>query len=266
MIKNIIFEPGFCPKCGGDLEYGSSGVEDCSYYYEWECEDCNATGKEWYDMEFKSYTIDELSDKAKEHAYSKWNNDDHYVWSREAEATLNEFCRIFDIKMDRWEYNSCNYSYRFTVQNDTLDDEDNNVTGLRLATYIWNNYAKYITKGKYYSLWSKTEKSEKNPSVGKLKFRYSKVMTEIDNCPLTGYCFDMNILDSIIDCLEYKKIYNNYRELIKECLDKFFNACVKDCEYCESMEYFVEEAQANEHEYDENGRAFYIPTGFQEVA
>jgi len=214
---------------------------------------------------FKSYSIDELSEEAKEHAYNKWRNDDYYIWGDEVKATLNEFCRIFDIKMIDWSYDSCNYNYRFRVENDTLDNNESNLHGIRLATYIWNNYAKYIAKGKYYSLWSKTEKSERNPNMGKLKNRHSKVMSEMDNCPLTGVCYDCDILEPIIDCLTYKRMFDSYEDLIEQCLKDFFSACREECEWCESMEYFIDEAQANNYEYDVDGRAFYLPREFQEV-
>lgn len=217
--------------------------------------------------EFKSYSIDELSNEAKESAYEKWSNTDRYYWAGdEAEATLKEFCRLFDITLNRWEYNAYSHSYRFSIQNNTLCDNEKELSGIRLATYVWNNYAEYISKGKYYSLWSKTEKNERFPTMGKLKSRHSKIMMEMDNCPLTGVCYDYYILQPIIDCLTYKKTFSNYEELIDECLHNFFSACVKECEYHESMEYFIEEAQANGYEYDERGKAFYLPYGFRETA
>ena len=219
-----------------------------------------------YKGECTSYSINELSEKAKERAYSKWECDDYYIWGKEVEATLDEFCKVFDIKMHDWSYDSCSSDYAFRIENDVLDDTEADIKGIRLAVYIWNNYAKYITKGKYYSLWCKREKSEHNPNVGKLKTRYSKVMTQMDNCPLTGWCFDYEILDSIIKCLTYKKMYDSYKELVDECLSNFFDACVKDCQYCESMEYFIDMAEANDYEYDEYGNEFYLPKGFEEVA
>jgi len=40
---------GICPKCGSmDLEYGISELEGDWLFYEFECNNCRATGKEWY--------------------------------------------------------------------------------------------------------------------------------------------------------------------------------------------------------------------------
>jgi hypothetical protein len=221
-----------------------------------------------YKGEFKSYSITELSDGAKDNAYKKWLNKDSFMHSAyEAEAALKEFCKIFDIKMRSWSYDSYSYNCDFRIDNNTLEyATELGLSGIRLATYIWNNYARYITKGKCYSLWSKTEKNERNPSLGKLKTRYSNVMTEMDNYPLTGVCYDYYILAPIIDCLTYKTFFNNYEELIEQCLENLFDSCVADCKYYESIEFFVDEAQTNEFEYDEKGNAFYLPTGFVDIA
>lgn len=52
-------EPGICPLCGsGALVYGSSGINGDSYFYSWECKDCGACGKEWYDLVFSEHTIE----------------------------------------------------------------------------------------------------------------------------------------------------------------------------------------------------------------
>lgn len=53
-IKEIKGEiSGKCPKCNsGNLNYGDSGEEGESYYYEFTCDDCGAEGKEWYFMEY----------------------------------------------------------------------------------------------------------------------------------------------------------------------------------------------------------------------
>ena len=45
--------PGVCPVCNsGDIEYGSSYVEDQMYIYEWSCEECGADGRELYELDF----------------------------------------------------------------------------------------------------------------------------------------------------------------------------------------------------------------------
>lgn len=44
---------GQCPKCDSlNLEYGESGVEDENYFYDFVCNDCKATGTEWYNLQY----------------------------------------------------------------------------------------------------------------------------------------------------------------------------------------------------------------------
>lgn len=46
-------EVGSCPFCGGvSLDYGALEIEDGQLYYPWVCDDCNAEGKEWYELNF----------------------------------------------------------------------------------------------------------------------------------------------------------------------------------------------------------------------
>jgi len=49
-------EEGFCPVCGsGDLEYGDMEPDENGFFYEWNCENCEAIGKEFYNAEFCSH-------------------------------------------------------------------------------------------------------------------------------------------------------------------------------------------------------------------
>lgn len=218
-----------------------------------------------YRGECRSYSIDELAEDAKQYAYHKWYQTAEYHGTDEIKATLNEFCRLFDVRCYSWEFDAYSHHFRFGILNDTLTCFEN-ISGIRLATYIWNNYAQYITKGKYFSLWSKTERSEHNPAIRKLKSRHSRVMLSMEDCPLTGGCYDCNVLEPVIKCLSYQKLYNSYTELIEDCLDGLFLAAQKECEYVYSMEYFIDEARNNEYEYCSNGSAFRLPGGFVEVA
>lgn len=195
------------------------------------------------------FTYEELSQTAKYNAYREWNSNTDYCFSDEIKGILNEFCNLFDVDCPQWEFNGYNTDYRFYIMNDDIKG----LEGIRLARYIWNNYSEYIMKGKCFSLWSKTEKSEKNPNYGELKSRHSKVMFEMDNCPLTGICFDCSILQPIIDCLHYKTFYDSYEELIDDCLVNFFEDIQKDIEYQGSEERFIEEANDYGYEFDENG-------------
>ena len=52
-------EAGTCPNCGSsNLESGDGEVAEGDYVYKWSCNECNAYGREFYDMVFSEYIID----------------------------------------------------------------------------------------------------------------------------------------------------------------------------------------------------------------
>lgn len=48
---------GECPKCEGNIEYGTIDFEDDQCYFPWKCEECGLTGKEWYRLEFIGHSF-----------------------------------------------------------------------------------------------------------------------------------------------------------------------------------------------------------------
>ena len=83
-------------------------------------------------------------------------------------------------------------------------------------------------------------------------------MTSMEDCPLTGVCWDYEILQPIIDCLTYRKIYNDAGELFQACLDNFFGAWQGQLEYESSQEFFEEEVEANDWQYNADGSPFSV--------
>ena len=51
---------GECVKCEStNLNYGVVEIEDDWLFYPYECNDCHATGREYYDMEYSETVADE---------------------------------------------------------------------------------------------------------------------------------------------------------------------------------------------------------------
>jgi hypothetical protein len=119
--------------------------------------------------------------------------------------------------------------------------------------YIWNNYSDYIFKGKYYS--TKGYYDEKQQYH--YKYRHSNIILEKENCPLTGYYIDNEILQPLWDFLDKPNKNTTFHDLMEECLNNWISACNKDYENYYSMENFLEESKANEYEYLESGKQFY---------
>ena len=93
------------------------------------------------------FTINELSDKAKEKAHENYLNEDReYVWENENRDSLDAFEDVFPIKVTNWSYDS--YSGYISLRMETDYEEIDEMSGHRLATYIYNNDWQSITKGK----------------------------------------------------------------------------------------------------------------------
>jgi hypothetical protein len=208
-------------------------------------------------IELKVYEYSELSEEAKETAWKNWLNKDHeYFWADTNEKTLYKFADIFPIKINGYNYDSCSggISFSFTGEHDIEE-----MTGFRLAKYIWNNYKWDIFKGKYYGKLVKTFKdgtpipiSKEHPAGLRHIIKYSNIV--LDNCcVLTGYCVDDDILQPVYDFLKKPNDKICFYDLMEKCLDSWIDSCKKDCAYQESQEFFEEEAEANGYEFDEEG-------------
>lgn len=194
-------------------------------------------------IEITVYTIDELSEKAKEKAYHNWLQQNDYPWENENRKTLEEFCRIFPVKVIDWSYGYWDNYIHFQF---TGDENIENLSGLRLLKYIYNNYYDCLFKGKFYY------KEKYVNGKYEYKCRRSKIIKD-NSCVLTGYDLDDVILKPIYDFLKKPKEYITFYDLMKECLNTWVKACSEDYQYCTSMEYFIELSRINGWEYRENG-------------
>lgn len=190
------------------------------------------------------YQFDELSERAQRRAWENGpdlSGDSGY----EFRATLEAFEKAFDIKV--YHYNVDDYTYSFDFVTAGRATEAPEGDALRLARYMWNNYASEIMRGKYYSTGKWVD--------GKYQFksRHSKINMEMDNCPFTGVFCDMDILGPIIACLHYREFFESFDDLITACLNDFFKAWQAEIEYRGSLENFAETAAANEWEFTETG-------------
>ena len=194
------------------------------------------------------YKFNELSDAAQRRA---WENgpdfsDDH---ADEYRATLAAFENVFDIKVYRYNVGYPGTTFSYVKAGAAAEAPENRP--VRLATYIWNNYAADISKGRYYSTRGRYVNGEYT-----YKSRHSRITFEMDNCPLTGVCMDYDILQPILDCLHYKRFYDSIDDLFDDCLTAFFRAWECEIEYNCSFEHFAEMCEANDYEFLETGEMY----------
>jgi len=202
----------------------------------------------------KIYKFNELSKAAKQTAIEWWKNGETFDYLyEEAWESLKKFCEVFNIDMDSYDFNE---PYRSRYSYD-LDDKVMELTGQRLATYIWNNYKTSLYKGKYYSLWSKTEVSYKHHKEGHpvLKKRYSKCQI-VCECPFTGTCYDMDLLDPIVKFMQKPSNRIDFKHLLEDCLSSLCKSLEGEIKARMEDDAVIEAIEANEYEFTKEGNRF----------
>lgn len=212
-------------------------------------------------VSLKLYKFEELGEEAKEKAIKHYrNNDTEIAWASENRDTMEKFAEIFPIKVTHWEYGGRGEGVSFHF---TCDDTIEELSGQRLATYIWNNYKSDLFKGKYYRHLKDGSKRifhkriRSNQLTGKARLcdwtnaYYSGIFLTTD-CVLTGYCMDMDILDPIYKFLD-KPDNQSFRDLLEDCFDEWIKACNADIDWQNSDEYISEELVNNDYEFTEDG-------------
>lgn len=219
-------------------------------------------------VEINLYKFEELSERAKQTAIEHHrNNNFEYFWADENRQTLEKFAEIFPIKVTNWSYGGRGEGVDFHF---TCSDEIEELTGQRLATYIWNNYKTDLFKGKYFhsqkfgltdhKLNHRRVKSRQIttncPNMGKWSNSYYSAILLDSCCVLTGYCMDDEILNPIYNFLN-KPIENiSFRDLLESCFDCWVTACNNDIEYQNSDEYISDEIINNDCDFEEDGTIF----------
>lgn len=203
------------------------------------------------------FTFDELSEEAKEKAVNSarakdWASEDVRYFYQEARQTVDKFHGLnLGTKLGNRSWLEVNFDY--------VSDNILNLKGLRLRTWVINNLP--LWKGKYYSLWSKTEVSHKHHKEGYpvLKSRYSKVFADT-SCVLTGVCWDDSFLQPIHDFIAWKnaKAYESmdFETLVSDCFHSLAKDLQSNEEYSNSDEAIIDSIKANGIEFDIEGNIY----------
>lgn len=121
------------------------------------------------------------------------------------------------------------------------------ISGNRLRTWIVNNILPDLTSTKYYG-----KRYGENA-----KFRFSKIFTEVDECNLTGVCFDYDFLKPLMDFVkEPNENVNNY-QLARTDLNMIAQELIAaEMDYFYSDEGFSEYCEAENIEFLRDGVPF----------
>ena len=199
-------------------------------------------------------TFDELSQTAKDEAISTYRDsgmlDNSFIYD-EAHNSVTAFNGLFGTKEGGRSW--------LDIRTSHIDDNICQLKGLRLRTYIINNFGSELYKGKYYSLWSKIDfpfNKNFNANRAALKQRHSKVMLE-HNCVLTGVCYDDSILQPIYDIIhsysEDKHAHVTFEMLMNDCIQTLEKDLQTEEDYRNSDENIISEIEANAYTFTEDG-------------
>lgn len=204
------------------------------------------------------YTIDELSDKAKERAHERHQSNGDYPWNSENQSTLYAFEKMLPIKIKDWEYGNRVYVDWTWEERPEIAQ----LSGVRLRTYIINNCYNDLYEPRYVKH-VENKLGLIHPYIkkimaksGKVYFTWrSKMKIEYD-CTLTGYCIDYNILKPIYEFIARPNDKVNFSKLIDSCLDSWAKACDADYEDYYGMEGFIEQCRGRERLFFEDGSIY----------
>lgn len=198
------------------------------------------------------YSFDELNEDAKEKAIDTYRNkgyDNQYYYD-EITASVKAVIELFNLKTGR-TYSDIRCSH--------IDDTILELTGVRLYKYLINNYYSDLFKPKYIKTIGrelrckqficKVSKNYKGEPYTQI---FSKNRISQDNCPLTGVCYDNDVLRPVYDFLK-RPTKSTFEELIRE-IESAITKCYDDSdEWLNSDEFIKDEIEANEYEFDEDG-------------
>ena len=163
----------------------------------------------------------ELGEKAQAKALDEFR-DREFPWYDDAKATMNGFAELFPAKITSWELG---YGRGTHISHEITDGDLEALKGVRLYKWIANNIeAKYYNQG-----------------------------AQDGDCPITGMCYDCDILDPLVDFMK-KPDEKDLDELLKDCFTGLHDIVSKDVLHEGTDEATKEFIEANEYEFTEDGK------------
>lgn len=207
-------------------------------------------------IEIQIYKFAELSEDAQKTAISIIRNEGvnvDFIYD-DAYQTVKKACDLFGIKEGRSSCLDCSM--------DHIDDNILNLKGLRLRTYILNNFE--LWKGKYYNV--NLNKPVKHKRVTSQTFKngnthvaYYSAIQKTNSCILTGVCYDDDFLQPVYEFLDWKlrpdyNTYMDFETLMNECFENLRKSIESETEYRNSDEAIIEDIEAND--FTEDGKLY----------
>jgi hypothetical protein len=220
-------------------------------------------------IEIKLYQFQELNKQAQEKALNNYRSEgiDCSYFYDEAHETVKKFHDIFGTEDGHHSW--------LDIKTAHIDENILELKGLRLRTYIINNFYSQIFSGKYKKSWYFKEgeapkklcklirtseykyKEGKETKTG-VKQIYRSKINFTNDCELTGVCYDYSILKPLYDFLAWNDPKNDstttFEELMENCIYSLKKDLESEEEYINSDEAIIETFESNNWHFEENGK------------
>ena len=221
------------------------------------------------------FEYSQLSETAKERAYSDWSQHDNYGWYGENRKVIQAL-EDEGVKLRDWNYSTHDHYYKLREANsDTYYNRNINryedmreygeVSGLRATKLAMTLYYRLTSTDRCYvqqqgkRLWYRGFKPAQwvngKPTAEVLKWRRSKL--EESNPCFTGYIASDVFASALWKAIRQAGIakHNTLLDILTEALDELFEYFEEDLDSSTSEDYFKEEV-APEYYYYSNGQTY----------
>jgi hypothetical protein len=185
------------------------------------------------------YQFNELSAKAQETAIENYRNkhyDQEVFWASEMVDSLKGLFKVCDgIKLKDYSLGD----QRSSIDVEFSQDEAGNLSGKRAFAWIENNLLSNIRIPFYGDKRKELRKYGRSYYAGNIK-----------PCPFTGYCFDENLLESLLNDIKDGTDLKTAFEGLAQVYEKQFNA---EQDYQNSDEYIKEQLTDNDYDFTLEG-------------
>lgn len=206
------------------------------------------------------YSFDDLPEEIQKQIIERerWNVMEQCMssYGTDYQASLDKFEELMNISVSRWsvdysayQYNVCidtrvAHEWKYKQSGNEIHDYIylENLSGKLLIRHLQNNIMPQLLTGRYYS---NCQYADGKPII---KHRHSRITKEC-SCPLTGYCYDMYLIDPILKYIQKPNPVTTYEELMEECIESFFKCWHEEYEYWADNEDAIrEELHNNQYE------------------
>ena len=209
------------------------------------------------------YSFDDLSEEVQKQIIEKerWNVMEQCMsgYGTDYHNSLEKFEELMDISVSSWRVDYGSYYCNVKIDVKYAYDEEvllEHLSGKLLLRYLQNNILPSLLTPKCYH----TYKHVNDKPI--LKSRSSRIIKEC-SCPLTGMCYDMYLIEPILEHLQKPNLQTTYEDLMDECVESFFKEWHNEYRYWADNEDAIrEELHNNQYEdrlYYKNGQVYDGP-------